>query len=66
MTGKVYERLKWSVLIAFPAFITFYGVVASVWGIPYTEPILTTLASLNALSGTLLGISSVNYYKNQK
>lgn len=64
MTSKVYDILKWTTLIAFPAFIALYGVIAATWGFPYTEQILTTLAASNAFLGAVLGVSNINYHKS--
>ena len=63
MTNKMYDRLKWVAQILIPALMTFYGVVATALGIPYTETVLTIAGALDAFLGTLLGLSSRGYYK---
>lgn len=59
-----YEKLKWICLIFLPAVATLYFSLAQVWGFPYAEQILGTIAAVETFIGTLIGISHVNYYKD--
>ena len=63
LSNKTYDILKYVALIALPAIIAFYSVVAKVWGFPHTEEIVTTLAAFNTLLGALLQVSTHNYNK---
>ena len=65
LNDKVYDVLKWFALVALDAVGVFYKAVAAVWGLPYGEEILTTCAAASMCLGTLLGVSSATYYKNQ-
>ena len=66
LSNKAYDWLKWFALIALPAFGTFYAVVGTTWGLPYVEQIKTTCLALGTLIGACIGVSSVNYYNEQK
>ena len=37
LNNKVYDILKWVVMIVLPAISAFYVALASVWGWPYAE-----------------------------
>lgn len=66
MNNKVYDVLKWISLVFLPALTTFYGVIGNTCGIPYTEIVLTIAIAFNTFLGTCLGISNINYTKNNK
>ena len=55
--------MKWFVTKFIPAAITLYGVMGSTCNIPYTEQVLTIAGAVGLFLGTILGISSNNYYK---
>lgn len=61
MDSKVYDVLKYIAQIALPALATFYFTIAQVWGLPYGEEIVGTIAAVDTLLGILLGISTYNY-----
>lgn len=63
MSDKVYDILKFVAQIALPAVGTLYFALAGIWGFPYGEEIVGTITAIDAFLGTLLGISSANYYK---
>ena len=62
---KVYDVLKWIVIIVIPAVTTAYVGLAAVWGWPYAEPIAKPSAIVCTLLGAILGISTINYNKQQ-
>lgn len=66
LPDKVYDVLKWVVMIVIPALTTAYVGLAAVWGWPYPEEIAKTSAIVCTLLGALLGISTVNYQKVNK
>lgn len=66
MNDKVYKILKNVALIWLPALGTLYFALAGIWGLPYGEQIVGTLTALDAFLGAILGISTSQYYKNQK
>lgn len=63
---KVYDVLKWIALIALDAIGVFYSTIADIWGLPFGEPVLKTCAALSLLVGALIGVSTAQYYKDNK
>ena len=64
MSNEVYDFLKWAVLIAIPAFGTFYQIMANVWHLPAANEIATTCLALATLLGALVGVATRNYNKS--
>ena len=67
LPNKVYDALKWVLLIAVPAFISFFTTLTKVWNwdIPL-EAIIATISAFATLIGALIGISSINYKKHNR
>ena len=65
LNNKVYDILKWIALIGLPALGTLYFALSSVWGLPYAEPIIGTVAAVDTFLGAVLGISTMNYNKTE-
>lgn len=65
MNEKTYDTLKWIAQIFLPAFTTFLGVVLKCFNCQYTDIIITILVAFDTFLGTILGISSKNYYKGE-
>ena len=67
LPNKVYDALKWVLLIAVPAFISLFTTLAKVWNwdIPL-EAIIATITAFATFIGALIGISSINYKKNNR
>lgn len=65
MNDKLYDILKWIVMIVIPALTTAYVGLAAVWAFPYAEEVAKTSAVVCALLGALLGISTAEYNKNE-
>ena len=63
MSNKTYDTLKWLCIIAFPALATLYTVIAKIWGLPFEVQIPATITAIATFIGTLLGVSSMNYKK---
>lgn len=63
MNNKVYDILKWIVIVALPATTTLWLALASIWGWPYSEAIGATLAAITVFLGALIGVSSIKYNK---
>ena len=59
--NKVYDVMKWIVMIVLPALSAFYVALAPVWGWPYAEEVVGTIAVVTTFLGALLGISTVQY-----
>lgn len=63
MSNKVYDILKWIAMIFIPACSALYFGLSQIWGFPYGEEIVGTLAVIDTFLGALLGISSDRYWK---
>ena len=65
LSNRVYDVLKWCVMIAIPALTTAYVGLSGVWGWPYAEEVAKTSAVICTLLGALLGISTAQYNKQE-
>ena len=60
---KLYDILKWVVIIVLPAIATLYAALSAVWGWPYSEEIVTTVTAVDTFLGAVLCISAATYNK---
>lgn len=65
LPDKIYDVLKWIVMICLPAISTLYFALAGIWGLPMAEQIVGTLAAITTFLGVLLGISTAQYNKDK-
>lgn len=63
LNSKIYDVLKWLVLVAIPACTVCYVGLANIWQFPYPQQIAETSAVVCTLLGALLGISTAQYNK---
>ena len=66
LPDKVYDILKWIVMICIPALTTAYVGLAAVWGGPCPDAVAKTSAIVCTLLGALLGISTAQYNKDNQ
>lgn len=66
LNNKVYDALKWIVMIVIPAVTTAYVGLAAIWGFPFAEEVAKTSSVICALLGALLGISTAQYNKTNE
>lgn len=66
LPNKVYDILKWLVILFIPALATFYGVLAGIWNLPFIDEIPKTLIALDTFLGAILGISTMTYEAKKK
>lgn len=64
MSDKTYDVLKYLAQVIIPALGTLYFALSSIWGLPYGEQIVGTLTAIDAFLGTVLKISSDDYYRD--
>lgn len=64
ISNKLYDVLKWIVMIVIPALTTAYVGLSAIWTFPYAEEIAKTSAVVCTLLGALLGISTAQYNKD--
>ena len=65
MSNKLYDILKWIAQILLPAIGTLYFALAGIWNFPYAEQIVGTITAIDTFLGVLLGISTINYNREQ-
>ena len=61
LNNKLYDVLKWVVMIVLPACATLYFSLATIWGFPYGEQVIATITAMATFIGALIGISTKNY-----
>ena len=64
-SNSTYDVIKWVAMILLPAIGTLYFALAQIWGLPYAEQIVGTITAIDAFLGALLGISTMQYRKEQ-
>jgi len=64
-SNKLYDRLKWAVMIGLPAFSTLYFAVSGIWDLPSGEKVIGTISAITAFLGVVLGISNATYKSGQ-
>jgi len=61
LTASSYNVLKWVTLAFLPASGALYLALAILWGFPFGEEIVGTIAALTAFMGLLLGVSKARF-----
>ena len=67
LPDKVYEILKWILVIVIPAFLTLFSALQAAWGwdIPI-DAIVITITAIETFLGIIFGISTYNYRKGDQ
>lgn len=60
---KVYNVLKWVLIIFVPALITFLTTIFALYGIPHIEIVVGTISAVATFLGALIGVSTKAYNK---
>lgn len=63
ISNKLYDILKWVVIIVLPALATLYAAMAAVWAWPNPDQVVTTITAVDTFLGAVLCISSATYNK---
>ena len=66
LSNRAYDTLKWIAQIVLPALGALYFGLSSIWGLPYGEEVVGTIAVVDTFLGALLGISTAQYNKANK
>ncbi len=66
LSNKVYDVLKYIVTIVLPAIGTLYFTLSTIWGFPFAEQIVGTIAAITTFLGVLLKISNSKYKKERE
>lgn len=65
LSNKTYDILKWVCIIVLPAIATLYMGLAKIWDLPYATEVPQTITVVDAFLGALLGVSTINYNKDE-
>ena len=65
MSNRMYDILKWVAILFLPALAILIKTVFAIWQIPYGEKISSTIIALQVFLGAILGVSTLNYNKEQ-
>ena len=66
MSNKLYDVLKWLVILFIPALATLYRGIAGIWDLPFAEDIPQTLIEVDAFLGAIIGLSTIDYNQKKK
>lgn len=64
-SDKLYDILKWTLITFVPALILLITTLGSIFSFD-TEIIIAVISAFTTFFGTLLGVSTANYYKDLK
>lgn len=64
MSNKVYDVLKKIAMIVLPATGTLYFTLAGIWGLPFGDQIVGTIAAVTTFLGIVLDASTRKYNKS--
>lgn len=62
MSNKTYDKLKLVALIAVPT-LAFIASLCSIWNVPHSEQITSTLTAIDTLIGAVVVIVAREYHK---
>lgn len=65
LPDKLYNVLKWCVLVLFPALSTCYCGLAAVFTWPYADEVAKATVIICTFLGALLGISTAEYNREK-
>lgn len=65
MSNKMYDVLKWVCIIVLPAIATLYMGLAKIWDLPFEAEIPQTITVVDAFLGAILGVSTIQYNKDE-
>lgn len=65
LNDKLYNTLKWIVMIALPAIAVFIKSVGVEIGIQDPDTVVVVLNGVTALLGSLIGVSTLQYNKDK-
>ena len=61
LKNSIYDKLKWVAILLLPSLATLVAVIFKIWNLPYGNEIAQTITALATFLGAILGISSVQY-----
>lgn len=64
LSNNLYDVTKRVVTMGLPALGTLYFTISSIWGLPYADEIVGSIAALTVFLGVVINISTANYNAN--
>ena len=64
MSNKMYDTLKWIVMLVLPGLGSLYFGLSEIWSLPYGEQVVGTITVLTAFLSSILKISNVKYKRD--
>lgn len=64
LSDGVYSVAKWIVMIVMPSAGSLYFALSQLWGFPYGQQVVGSVAAVTAFFGLLLGVSSYQYRRS--
>ena len=61
LKNSIYDKLKWVAILLLPSLATLVAVIFKIWNLPYGNEIAQAITALATFLGAILGISSVQY-----
>lgn len=65
MSNRLYDILRAIAELILPGLGTLYFALAGIWGFPYAEQIVGTIAAVDTFLGVVLKISKTKYDKTK-
>jgi len=65
LNDRIYNVLKWLVVIVLPAIGTLYTALGTIWGFPFVEAIPASILAIDTFLGAVLCISTNEYNRTK-
>ena len=65
LDDRWYDVLKWCCMLMLPALAVLVKTICTIWSLPLGTEISTTIMAVNAFLSAILGISTLQYNKDQ-
>jgi len=65
MSNKMFDILKWCCLVVLPACASLYMGLSKIWELPFEVEIPQTITVVDAFLGAILGVSTIQYNKDE-
>ena len=65
LSNRAYDVFKPIATVVLPGLGALYFALAQIWGFPYAEQVVGTIAAVNVFTGLLLGLSTKSYNKTK-
>lgn len=66
MKNSTFDVLKWVAMLLLPALASFISALGVIWGFSWAPQVSDTIVAFNAGLAMVLGISSINYYREEE